>query len=515
MRPFAESMGLDLTQRHAAFNDKKIGESAHYAIALTGMTGAMDADETKIYEIVRDTIAALFAPAWQYRAGTLRIMSGTFQGQPLIWHANGKSTINPGWKKILGGAEEEDDPESSLPEIPNGTMLTIPEGRLDSKKTTPPAHYTDDTLIKAMDNVHKVVDDPRAKAMLKEVSGIGTNATRATVLEELIDGKLLTRSKKMLLASPQGHTLIDSLESVGSPLSDPVLTASWEEKLADIAKRPPGQGESAYQTMIAEIHQAMHEWEKLKIKGQAGSECPSCHEATCLKFKSKTTGNVFWKCGACQDRFNDENGKPGRSYGPKGPQAGETCPKCGAGTVVRREGKKPGVFYWRCTSEGCGKNFEDENGKIGRCFDDPRPSQAGEICPKCKTPHLIRLEGKKPGVFYWRCTHEKCGKNFSDESGKVGRCFDDPRPTESGEVCPQCGAATVVRRESGKKPGVFYWRCTAPKCDTGFKDANGSLGDPFPSTSSSGSGSSGRSSSGKSAGGKSTGAGKKWAGARK
>lgn len=510
LRPFADELKLDLARKHSAFSDKNVADHAHYAIGLTGQGGSMTDDELKVYGIIRDSIAALFTPPWRYRSGELRIKSGSWAGGiDLIWSAKGRATIDPGWKRILGKNEEEDE-EMTLPEIPVGTKLEIPSGRLEAKKTTPPAYFTDATLTAAMDNIHTVVDDPRAKAMLKEVSGIGTNATRATVIEELISGNLLRRDKKLVKATPAGHTLIDSLESINSPLCDPVLTAQWEEKLTAIAKLPPERAESAYQGMMQETIAAMREWAGLKIKASGGVECPKCHEPACRQFKSKAKGTMFWRCSACDSGFQDAGKKPGEAFRSREQQEGVECPKCRAHAVVRLESnKKPGVFYFSCTAPECRKNFADDGGKVGHCFDDPRPSEAGGVCPSCRNATVIRLEStKKPGLFYHRCTTRTCNKAFADEGGKVGPEFG---AAVAGEACPACKAKTLVRRESKNKPGVFYWRCTTSTCDKGFGDNNGAVGDEFGGGSKSGGKSPpppARGKSGSKSGGKSSGRGR-------
>ncbi len=421
MRPYVAEFDLDLDRRHPAFNDRKIAEHAHYAIGLTGERGEMTPDEVRVYELVRDTIAALFAPPWRYRTGVLRIQSGIWSEHRLVWKATSRRTVAAGWSGILRGTSEDSEEDSALPEIPVGTVLAVPDGRLLAKKTEPPAHYTDATLVAAMDNVHRVIDDPKAKAILKEASGIGTNATRATVIEELVSGGLVARQKKLIKASPAGHSLIDSLESVKSPIADPVLTAAWEEKLSTIASLPPEEAEPAYRHFMGEMVDAMRVWAEARIAMRGGEPCPDCAEPACRKFKSRKSGLVFWGCSACQNRFADEKGRPGRKFEATVQQAGESCPKCRVEAVVRRESqKKPGVFYWRCTA--CHKNFADDSGRPGRDFDEKPPVRAGDPCPKCRKPAAVRLESqKKPGVFYWRCT--ACQAAFGDNAGQCGAEF--------------------------------------------------------------------------------------------
>lgn len=445
MRPFAEELNLDLAQKHAAFDDKKIADHAHYAIGLTGETGSMNEDERKIYLLIRDSIAALFAKPWRYRKGVLRVRSGSWSEQSLVWKATGRATIDPGWKTILAGADPDEEDDMSLPEVPVGTTLTIEDGRLVGKKTTPPSAYTDSTLVTAMDNIHRVIDDPRAKAVLKEASGIGTNATRSTIIEELIQGDLLTRRKKSLIATANGHALIDALESVGSPIADPVLTASWEEKLAGIAKDSSAEGARAYKRFLDEITQAMKDWASAKIVASGGETCPDCGKDACKRFKSRKTGFVFWRCQECKSAFVDEKGKLGKKMEGTQRQEGEACPKCAETAVVRRESqKKPGVFFWRCTA--CKKNFADDEGSIGRCFDDKPPQEKGEPCPKCSKEAVVRRESRnKPGVFYFRCT--ACGTPFADDDGTIGKEFGTKGGSGKGKA-EKGGAGKGGRRRS-------------------------------------------------------------------
>lgn len=134
------------------------------------------------------------------------------------------------------GAESLDVMEQSLPPLDDGEWAEVVSLELVARKTTPPSRYTEGTLLDDMRGAAKYVEDnPALKKQLKEVSGLGTAATRDSVIEALKAHKYIEKSGKHLIATEKGVKFIQWLEQVYPPAIDVALTAQWEAELAIVA----------------------------------------------------------------------------------------------------------------------------------------------------------------------------------------------------------------------------------------------------------------------------------------
>src|SRR5690606_7157177 len=122
----------------------------------------------------------------------------------------------------------EPTPAQALPALSEGQHCNVMGVNLKDLWTQPPKPFTEGDLIKAMKNVAKLVDDPRLKQKLKDTTGIGTEATRAGIIQGLLDRGYLLRQGKALAATPAAFSLIDA---VPRPIADPGTTAIWEQAL--------------------------------------------------------------------------------------------------------------------------------------------------------------------------------------------------------------------------------------------------------------------------------------------
>jgi DNA topoisomerase-3 len=144
--------------------------------------------------------------------------------------------------------ETESSKDQLLPPLKNGELGTVLAVRVLEKKTRPPPRYTEGLLIEDMKNAGKYVDDPALRAVLKEVSGLGTSATRDSIIEVLKHHQYLTVSGKHLIPTDKGESLIRWLETHCAELADIALTARWEAELDAIATRGGG---GAFELAIA------------------------------------------------------------------------------------------------------------------------------------------------------------------------------------------------------------------------------------------------------------------------
>ena len=345
----AARAGLDPARRHPAWNTAHV--TAHHAIIPTGEPAKGLGDrEQKLYDMIVASFAALFLPEYRTFAVSLAV---DLNGE--TWTASGRQDIASGWKILYGKSDEEEPEESSpLPDVKPGDPVLGLGGKVVSKQTKPPVRFTDGTLIEAMSNIHKFVEDPEAKKRLKETSGIGTEATRAGILETLVTRGTIVRTGKQILSTEKGRSLVAFLEAVLPNLVDPVTTARWEDSLSDVAGgkqsmdafvgRIAGLVRSHTQTLLATGKgQLMAE----KPRGTPGKSptCPVCIgdvPVTRLPSKNKK-GVFFWVCpnrdAAGSPRhapLSDEAGKPGKPFGAEVDRPRKASGSSGVRTRSRR-----------------------------------------------------------------------------------------------------------------------------------------------------------------------------------
>ncbi|WP_333919041.1 DNA topoisomerase III [Vibrio crassostreae] len=226
------AQGADLSLKSKAWNDSKV--DAHHAIIPTpkkSSVNGLSANEMKIYQqIARQYLMQFYPPAIFADAKLVFDIAGG------VFIAKGRQLINPGWKVLMGktDTEEKGDGTDTVPPLDKGTVLTCREGVIGDKKTEPPKHFTEATLLQAMTGIARFVANKDLKAILKETDGLGTEATRAGILDTLFKRQLLTRQGKSIHSSPAGRGLINALPEDST---FPDMTAHWEHQLQGMAER--------------------------------------------------------------------------------------------------------------------------------------------------------------------------------------------------------------------------------------------------------------------------------------
>ncbi|CAK3083671.1 DNA topoisomerase III [Vibrio crassostreae] len=226
------AQGADLSLKSKAWNDSKV--DAHHAIIPTpkkSSVNGLSANEMKIYQqIARQYLMQFYPPAIFADAKLAFDIAGG------VFIAKGRQLINPGWKVLMGktDTEEKGDGTDTVPPLDKGTVLTCREGVIGDKKTEPPKHFTEATLLQAMTGIARFVANKDLKAILKETDGLGTEATRAGILDTLFKRQLLTRQGKSIHSSPAGRGLIHALPEDST---FPDMTAHWEHQLQGMAER--------------------------------------------------------------------------------------------------------------------------------------------------------------------------------------------------------------------------------------------------------------------------------------
>lgn len=239
------SVDLPLTQlepRKRYVNNKKVQE--HHAIILTKQVPTneqfqkLSSLEQNIYLLVARTTVAMFLSDYEYEETIVKVSVGE-----LLFQAKGQVPIVQGWKELFQNkkedtkteTKEDTDTQTKLPKVTSNETVTLSIGMVE-KETTPPKPYTEGTLITAMKTAGKTVDDENGQEILKEVEGIGTEATRASIIEALKNKKYVELQKNQLLMTAKGKVLCQAVS--GEKLfTSAEMTAKWEEQLKRIGQR--------------------------------------------------------------------------------------------------------------------------------------------------------------------------------------------------------------------------------------------------------------------------------------
>lgn len=220
---------IDPQRRSRAWNDAKV--SAHHGIIPTGAgkdVGQLAGKHRAVYTLIRARYLAQFLPNHEYDR-----TQADFDCAGQALRAVGKVVIEPGWKRALPEAlapakGREAPAPQALPVLMQGQDYNVDKVNLKDLWTQPPKPFTEGDLIKAMKNVAKLVEDPLLKQKLKDTTGIGTEATRAGIIQGLLDRGYLVKNGKALSATPAAFSLIDA---VPRAIADPGTTAIWEQAL--------------------------------------------------------------------------------------------------------------------------------------------------------------------------------------------------------------------------------------------------------------------------------------------
>ena len=406
----------DSALKGPVWDTKKI--TAHHAIIPTGeKPQSLTAQETNLYLMIAVQYFLQFYAPMSYEAQQIVVSINE-----TTWEARGRLILEPGWTGVA--AEDDEDakkkePEQSLPPVSSDTPVTCTNVDALKKKTTPPSRFSEGSLIEAMANVHRFVSDAKAKAVLKENEGIGTEATRASILETLKGRGFITASGKSLVSTPLGQSLIDMTPDT---LRDPVTTAQWEQRLEAITR-----GETSLEDFMREQYAAL----PLLL-------------APVLSTPAALQPGAF------------------------------PCPKCGK-ALRRREGENAGEFFWSCSDADCRTFLPDEDGKPGKPRERAIPSE--HPCPVCGRP---LYSGKNDRGTYWACYNKQGhpdGNNvfLPDDNGTPGQPKEKSPRVVTEFTCPDCGKALLYRQGTSKagKPYEVFSCSGYPNCKTSFWGKDG------------------------------------------
>jgi DNA topoisomerase III len=297
-------LGLDKLPLGRVVNDKKVQD--HHAIIPTRSEhelGRMGQDELKVYDLVAKRFLAIFHPEAVYER--TRVETTVVEH---VFRTSGRRLVEAGWKGVYG--EEADQPRGEddsggdqlLPKLDQGETVQTLSVESMRKETQPPRRFTDASLLGAMETAGKEVEDAELREAMKD-SGIGTPATRASIIELLVNREYIEREGRALMATEKGIQVIRLLN--GHKLTSPELTGSWEHRLGLIE-----QGEDSRESFMRDIAkftgETVQELDKLKgvqIERAKLGPCPICGREisenrkgySCWSKDDPGCGFVIWK----------------------------------------------------------------------------------------------------------------------------------------------------------------------------------------------------------------------------
>ena len=357
------------------FNNAKISD--HFAIIPTLQAPKhLSEPEQKLYDMVVKRFLAVFYPAAEHLV-TTRITR--VEGEP--FKTEGKVLVNPGWLAIYG-REGQDGDEGNLVPVKAGERVRTDDVQLAASATRPPPRYSEATLLSAMEGAGKMVDDEELKAAMAG-RGLGTPATRAQIIENLLGEQYLHREGRDLMPTAKAFSLMTLLNGLGiASLTSPELTGEWEWKLARMERGEMSR--AAFMTEISAMTQNIVEraksYDSDTIPGDFGelvSPCPKCGgliKETYKKFQCQSCDFSLWKIVA------------GRQFEPEEIETLLTERKIGPLTGFRNKMGRPFTALIKLNDTNQ-PEFDFGQGSNSEGADEPVDFSGQEslgACPKCQ-----------------------------------------------------------------------------------------------------------------------------------
>lgn len=308
-------------------NDAKVTD--HHAIIPTEEQPQLydlSGPERNIYDLVVRRFLVVLMDPYEYEEIRLTMTIG---GETFT--AKGKRVLSQGWKAAYNRSfqleEDEDEQTQNLPELSQGQKLKVESVALKPGKTSPPARYTEATLLSAMEHPSGQVSDQNLSRILEETSGLGTPATRADIIEKLFSTFYVERRGKELVPTSKGMQLV---ELAPEELRSAALTAKWEDQLADIAKGKVRDSEFVDQMrkyateLVTEVKASNQTY---RHDNQTRTPCPDCGKYL-LRVKGKR-GEML----VCPDRECGYRRSLSQTTNAR-------CPNCHKKMELRGEGEK-------------------------------------------------------------------------------------------------------------------------------------------------------------------------------
>ena len=375
------------------FNNAKISD--HFAIIPTPQAPKnLNEVEQKLYDFVVRRFLSVFFPAAEYLV-TTRITR--VEGYP--FKTEGKVLVNPGWLAVHG-KEGQEGTEGNLVAVDSGEKVKTDEVTVKANETKPPPRYSEATLLSAMEGAGKMVDDEELKAAMAG-RGLGTPATRAQIIENLIGEQYMLREGRELTPTAKAFSLMTLLNGLGiNELTQPELTGDWEWKLGRIEK-----GEFTREEFMREIAEmTRHMVERAKtfdsdtIPGDFGvltAKCPRCGgeiRETYKKFQCGGCDYSLWKIVAGR-QFEPAEIDTLINEGQIGPLTGfrNKMGRTFAAAIKLNDNKEPEFDFGQDKADEANNepvDFSGQNslGKCPKCTGQVYDHGASYVCEKSVGP---------------------------------------------------------------------------------------------------------------------------------
>jgi len=301
--------GLDMLPLGRVVADDKVGD--HHAIIPTNSTHNVDKlsdDDRRIYDLVARRFLAVFHPEAVFENTKVETTVADH-----IFRTRGKVLLVPGWRGVYGelaetssATDDDEGRDQQLPKLELDETVQTRDVTSAEKETQPPRRYSDASLLGAMETAGRLVDDDEMREAMKE-SGIGTPATRASIIERLIDVGYVEREARSLVATEKGLNVIRLLGE--HPLTSPSMTGDWEQRLGMIErgeeprKRFMADIKGFAESTVAELDAKLKD---VRIPRANLGPCPVCgHDIvenrkgfSCWGREDPGCGFVIWKAKA-------------------------------------------------------------------------------------------------------------------------------------------------------------------------------------------------------------------------
>ncbi len=409
----------------------------HHAIIPTnGGSGGLPARERNVYHLIATRFLAIFLPP-EVRDETVAIL----KIDEHAFRARGVVIKDPGWTVVHGSktddsdeTNKDDEAQQQLPSLTKGQQVPKRKAQVKEGKTTPPKPFDDASLLGAMKNAGKELDDEDLAAHMKQ-SGLGTPATRAQIIERLVQSAYIERSKKNLLPTAKGKALI---AAVHPNLKDAALTARWEQQLSDMidgnVSLSKFENEIAdfMRQLLPEVTKQGPTIPKEEVAGGDG-DCPKCHQGS-VRFSPKAAGCSRWREGCNFTIWREQYGKKLTDAQIKDLQKKRKT------KVIKGFKKKDGTAKYNA------QLVLTDDFKVRLDFGEASPAAASPslgTCPLCKKGPIVQTENGA-GCSRWR---EGCA--FSLWRTQYGKALTDPQIKELVENRRTKTIQGFIRRDGG------------------------------------------------------------------
>ena len=470
------------------FDNAKISD--HFAIIPTLQAPKhLNEAEQKLYDLVVRRFLAVFHPAAEYLQTTRITKVGEHQ-----FRTEGKVLRSPGWLAVYGRAAQSDG--ENLPVVAPQESVKVEEIAAQANQTKPPPRYTEATLLSAMEGAGKLVEDDELRAAM-EAKGLGTPATRAAIIEGLIQEEYVHRNGRELVPTPKAFSLLFALRHFGvSEITSPELTGDWEFKLKQMES-----GKLRRQEFMEHIEQVTRDMVERIRNGDipdtafatVAAPCPKCGgtvQENYRKFQCQKCDFSLWKVTSGREwspeeiseliekrfigpltGFRSRMGKPfsagvrlndefrtefdfgqGAASGENeelpdfsGQESLGACPKCGARVFEH------GVAYVCEKAVGPSRSCDFRSGKL--ILQQPvERAQMQKLLATGKTdllPRFISKKGRPFKAYLVKNPDGRVGFEFEPRKPKAGSAAASP-PAQATAVAEAPKPATRARKPSSR-----------------------------------------------------------------